>query len=97
MLDPDRDFCQIISLVLFKCFVHKILVEGFPLDPVEGFIDNDLNTAGIREPLDNMGDQRSGQVIVHDLVIRPEAGSGCERPGYPTACGTIFKGMEYAE
>ncbi|MDD1680309.1 MAG: hypothetical protein LUQ35_01730 [Methanoregula sp.] len=53
-------------------FCKRDTVEDVPLDPVEGFIDGDLNTAAIMEPLDNMGDKRSGQVIVHDLVIRPQ-------------------------
>lgn len=72
MPDFDRDFCEIFYLVLFKCFVHKILVECFPLDSVEGFVHGNLNAAAIAEPLDNMRYERPGQVIVYNLVIRPQ-------------------------
>ena len=68
--DFNRDFCEIFCLIPFKCFVDKILVEGFPLDPIKGFIHGNFSTTAIKEPLDNGGYERPGQVIVHDLVVR---------------------------
>jgi len=41
----------------------------FPLDPVEGFVDDDVNIATSREPLDDVGDQGSGGRVI-DYPVR---------------------------
>jgi hypothetical protein len=72
VLDIDVEPSQIVCLILFKRFVDKILVESFPLDPVERFINRDLNLAAIMKSLDDVRDERPGQVIVDNLVVRSQ-------------------------
>jgi hypothetical protein len=67
-IDPDCG--RIEGLVLFEGFIDKILIEGFPLDAIQGFVNRDFNIAKDRESLDDVGDQGSGQVIIDNLVIR---------------------------
>ena len=70
MFNIDPDCGGIEGLVLFEGFIDKILIEGFPLDAIQGFVNRDFNIAKDRESLDDVGDQGSGQVIIDNLVIR---------------------------
>jgi len=49
-----------------------MLIKCFPLNTVKGFVDNDFNIVPWRISLDDVGDQRSGKIIVYYLVIRSQ-------------------------
>ena len=87
MFNIDPDCGGIEGLVLFEGFIDKILIEGFPLDAIQGFVNRDFNIAKvenrwmmweIKDPISNY--RQSGDSI--EDADKP-ALSGARSKRYP--------------